>query len=121
MARTATPACGESCRKTVEPQDPKPLRRSSTLHRESGQILAVLKERNRSVRNVNRLGRRAWCRWSGAYPRARVESAFFRYKPIRGREIRARTLAGERGEARIGAKIVHRMAALGMPESHRAA
>ena len=33
----------------------------------------------------------------------------------------ARTLAGQRVEARIGCKILNVMASLGMPESHRAA
>ena len=80
-----------------------------------------LKERNRNVRDVNRLGRRARYRWSGAYARARVENAFFRCKAILGREMRARTLAGQRAAARIGAKILNRMAQLGMPESYCAA
>jgi len=78
----------------------------------------ALRERNRNVRDVNRLGRRAWYRWSGAYARARVENAFWRYKAILGREMRARTLAGQRAEARIGATILNRMAELGMPESY---
>ena len=77
-----------------------------------------LTERNRNIRDVNRLGRRAWYRWSGAYGRARVENTFSRYKAILGREMRARTLAGQRVEARIGAKILNRMAQLGMPESY---
>jgi len=80
-----------------------------------------LMERNRNIRDVDRLGRRAWYRWSGAYARARVENAFSRYKAILGREMRARTLAGQRVEARIGAKILNRMAELGMPESSRVA
>jgi len=81
----------------------------------------ALRERNRNIRDVDRLGRRAWYRWSGAYARARVENAFSRYKAILGREMRARTLAGQRVEARIGGKILNRMAELGMPESYRVA
>jgi IS5 family transposase len=75
-------------------------------------------ERNRNVRALARLGRRAWYRVSGASARARVENVFYRYKAALGREMRARTLAGQRVEARIGAKILNRMAQLGMPESH---
>jgi len=78
-------------------------------------------ERNRNIRAIARLGRREWYRTSGAYARARVENAFWRYKAILGREMRARTLAGQRVEARIGAKILNRMAQLGMPESYRVA
>ena len=44
-----------------------------------------------------------------------------RYKTIIGREMKARTLAGQRVEARIGCSILNRMAKLGMPESYRAA
>jgi hypothetical protein len=56
------------------------------------------------------LGRRAWYRVSGASRRARVENVFHRYKSVLGREMRSRTLAGQRVEARIGAKILNRMA-----------
>jgi hypothetical protein len=75
-------------------------------------------ERNRNVRALTRLGRRAWYRVSGASARARVENVFHRYKAVLGREMRSRTLASQRVEARIGAKILNRMAQLGMPESH---
>jgi hypothetical protein len=80
-----------------------------------------LRERNRNVRAVMRLGRRAWYRTSGASLRSKAENAIGRYKSLVGREMRARTLAGQRVEARIGAKILNRMAQLGMPESHRVA
>jgi len=78
-------------------------------------------ERNRNIRAIARLGRREWHRTSGAYARARVENAFWRYKAIIGREMRARTLAGQRVEARLGAKILNRMAQLGIPDSSRVA
>jgi len=78
-------------------------------------------ERNRNIRSIRRLGRRAWRRASGIYARERVENVIFRYKAILGREMRSRTLARQRVEARIGAKILNRMAGLGMPESYRVA
>jgi hypothetical protein len=78
-------------------------------------------ERNRNIRALTRLGRRAWYRVSGASARARVENVFHRHKSVLGREMRSRTLAGQRVEARIGAKILNRMAEQGMPESDRAA
>jgi len=43
------------------------------------------------------------------------------YKAILGREMRARTLAGQRVEARIGVKMLNTMASLGMPDSYRVA
>jgi len=78
-------------------------------------------ERNRNIRAINRLGRRAWQRASGIYARERVENVIGRYKTILGREMRSRSLAGQRVEARIGAKILNCMAELGMLESCRVA
>ena len=78
-------------------------------------------ERNHHIRTAERLGRRDCHRWSGAYPRRPVENVFSWYKAILGRDMRARTLAEQRTEARIGAKIFNCMAQLGMLESYRVA
>ena len=80
-----------------------------------------LAERNRHIRSTRRIGRREWHKRSGFTKRSRVENVIYRYKAIVGREMKARTLAGQRVEARIGCTIVNRMAKLGMPESCRAA
>jgi len=77
-----------------------------------------LEERNRNIRARERLGPRRWWKASGATLRSKAENAIFRYKQILGREMSARTLAGQRVEVRIGAKILNRMAELGMPESY---
>lgn len=53
--------------------------------------------------------------------RSRVVNVVYRYKVIWGREMKARTLAGQRVEARTGCGILNRMANLGMPQSFRAA
>jgi hypothetical protein len=81
---------------------------------------AALKERNRNIRSIRRLGRREWHRRSGYSRRSMVENTIYRYKRIIGREMRARTLAGQRAEMRIGCKILNTMAGLGMPDSYRA-
>ena len=47
-----------------------------------------------------------------------VENTIYRYKQIIGPEMRARTLAGQRVEHRIGCEIVNRIAGLGMPDTH---
>jgi len=49
-----------------------------------------------------------------------VENAIYRYERIIGREMKARTMAGQRAEMRIGCKILNTMASLGMPNSYRA-
>ena len=51
--------------------------------------------------------------------RSMVENTVYRYKIIIGREMRARSLAGQRVEARIGCKIINTMTRLGMPDSYR--
>ena len=44
--------------------------------------------------------------------------AVYRYKAIIGPEMRARTLARQRVEHRIGCEILNKMAALGMPDTY---
>jgi hypothetical protein len=80
---------------------------------------ASMADRNRHIRSIDRIGRREWHLRSGYSKRSLVEAVVHRYKVIIGRDMQARTLAGQRVEARIGCRILNRMAALGMPESVR--
>jgi hypothetical protein len=50
--------------------------------------------------------------------RSKGETAFSRYKRIIGPAMRARNLAAQRVEARIGAQILNRMTAPAMPDSY---
>ena len=77
------------------------------------------RERNRNIRSRKRLGLRTWHTQSGYSKRSLVETTMSRYKTIIGPMIRARTLQGQRVEARVGCQILNRMTCLGMPESHR--
>ena len=52
--------------------------------------------------------------------RSKVETTLSRYKTIFGPAMRARRLANQRVEARIGCKILNLMTALGMPEGYMA-
>ena len=63
---------------------------------------ATTRERNRNIRSRARLGKRAWHTQSGYSLRAKVETAFSRHKTILGPAMRARRLASQRVEARIG-------------------
>jgi hypothetical protein len=80
---------------------------------------SALRERNRNIRSIGRLGRREWHRRSGYGRRSMVENTIYRYKRIIGREMRARTLAGQRAEMRIACQILNKMTSLGMPDSYR--
>ena len=93
-----------------------PPQRGALLHDDP-----ALADRNRHIRSMQRVGRRGWHLRSGFTKRSRVENVVYRYKVILGREMKARTLAGQRVEARIGCGILNRMANLGMPQSFRAA
>ena len=75
------------------------------------------RERNRNIRSRLRLGRRRWHTKSGYSKRSKVETSFYRYKAIVGSAMRARGLASQRVEARIGCKTLNTMTALGMPDS----
>lgn len=84
----------------------------------SPETATAMQDRNRQFRAIDRVGRRAWHLLSGFTRRSKVENAFYRYKAILGREMTARTLAGQRVEARIGCRILNTMASLGMPKSY---
>ena len=77
----------------------------------------ITRQRNRNIRSRALLGKRAWHAKSGYSKRSKVETTFSRYKAILGPAMRARRLASQRVEARIGGKILNRMTALGMPDS----
>ena len=75
-------------------------------------------ERNRNIRSQRRLGKRAWHTASGYSRRSKVETGFSRYKTLISPAIRARRLASQRVEARIGCAVLNKMASLGMPDGH---
>ncbi len=77
------------------------------------------RERNRNIRSRVKLGKRQWHTQSGYSRRSKVENTMYRYKSIIGPTMRARSPQGQRVEARAACRILNRMAALGMPESHR--
>ena len=81
----------------------------------------ALKERNRNIRSIGRLGRREWHKRSGYSERAMVENAIYRYKTIIGRSMRSRTRAGQRVEVQLACRVLNTMTRLGMPDSYRVA
>ena len=77
----------------------------------------AMAERNRNLRSIRKRGRRQWQKTSGYSRRSLVENTMFRFKAILGGSMRARSLAGQRLEARLGCRILNTMAQLGMPDS----
>lgn len=79
----------------------------------------AMEQRNRNIRSVEKRGRREWHTASGYSQRSMVENGIYRYKTILGGNMRARSLAGQRLEARLGCRILNTMTQLGMPDSRR--
>jgi hypothetical protein len=73
--------------------------------------------RNRTLRAIDRCGRGSWHNTSGYSRRSKVENVNYRYKAAFGSAMRARSLAGQRFEARLCCRILNTMAELGMPIS----
>ena len=92
-----------------------PPQRNATLSQNSN---TAMRERDRHIRAIERHGRREWYKLSGCTKRSMVENAVYRYKAIIGSEMRARTLARQRVEHRIGCEILNKMTALGMPDTY---
>ena len=92
-----------------------PPQRNATLNQNSN---GAMQERDRHIRAIERHGRREWYKLSGCTKRSMVENVVYRYKAIIGPEMRARTLARQRVEHRIGCEILNKMAALGMPDTY---
>ena len=78
-----------------------PPQRNATLSQNSN---TAMQERDRHIRAIERHGRREWYKLSGYTKRSMVENAVYRYKAIIGSEMRARTLARQRVEHRIGVR-----------------
>lgn len=90
-----------------------PPRRGAKV-RVHGNTLGPPDPRDESVRGVRRYGRKSWKRRVGYHERSLVEAAMFRYKALFGGRLRARAMAGQRVEVRIGCKIMNRFTRLGM-------
>ena len=77
---------------------------------------AGTRQLNRNIRARSRVGKRKWYVASGYSRRSKVETTFHRYKAILGSAMRARGLASQRVEVRLGCKILNTMTALGIPD-----
>ena len=77
---------------------------------------AGTRQRNRNIRARSRVGKRKWYVASGSSRRSKVETTFHRDTAILGSAMRARGLASQRVEVRLGCKILNTMTALGIPD-----
>ena len=77
----------------------------------------VLRQRDAAIVRIAEVGRRRWRKEAGAHRQARAENAMLRYKRIIGEALRARKMATQATEARIGVSVLNRMTTLGKPNS----
>ena len=77
--------------------------------------------RGRHLQTIAQRGRIGWQRATGYGRRSLVETAMFRYQTLIGRSLRARSLPGQKVEARMACAVLNRMTRLGMPVSSRVA
>ncbi|MFT4542238.1 MAG: hypothetical protein ACI835_004705 [Planctomycetota bacterium] len=74
-------------------------------------------ECDKTVRRVNKIGRRRWKKESGYHWQGTVENAFFRHKSQLGDKLHASGLAAQKTEVAIGCKVLNRLLDLGRPKS----
>jgi IS5 family transposase len=73
--------------------------------------------RDRTIRRVDKVGRRRWKKESGSHRQGAVENAFYRYKSINGDRLRARDPLAQATEAAIACNVLNRMFEMGRPKS----
>jgi len=74
--------------------------------------------RDRTIQQLEKIGRRRWKKKSGYHWQARAENTFFRYKSIIGHGLRARSLAGQATEAVLAYNLLNQMTQRGRPTSY---
>ena len=73
--------------------------------------------RDRHVRYIAEKGRLAWQKANGYGRRSLVETTIGRYKHIIGPKLRARSMAGQKGEVAIAIHAINRMIQIAKPIS----
>lgn len=91
-----------------------PPRRNAKI-RQHGNASADPFERDESLRQIRREGRKNWKESIGYHRRSLAETAMYRLKAIFGGHLKNRTLPGQKTEARLRCKILNRFVQLGMP------
>ncbi|MCW2239044.1 IS5 family transposase [Azospirillum canadense] len=81
----------------------------------SGTAEVAPTQRDHHIRMIAEKGRLGWQRAVGYGKRSLVETAFYRYKVLIGRSLRARSLSAQKVEARIACAVINRMTSLGRP------
>ena len=82
---------------------------------------AYMAQRDEDLRVIKEVGKDEWKVLSDYHQRSLAETFMFRYKVILGDQLRARKLANQQTEVRLGAKILNLMLQSAKPLSERVA
>ena len=74
--------------------------------------------RDKSIREIRRIGRKRWKEKVNYHRRSIVENTMFRFKTIFGGKLRSRTPEMSKVEAKIKCKLLNKMTDLGMPVTY---
>jgi hypothetical protein len=74
--------------------------------------------RDQAIRYIRAHGRKKWKQDYDYHQRSLAEAVMWQFKTLIGRVLKARKLAGQQTEARIGCKVLNQMMQLGMPQTY---
>jgi len=94
------------------------LRNDAKIH-QHGNCKTPPRPRDQILRTIRHKGRKDWKRQSGYHRRSLAETQMGRYKRIIGDKLRARKLANQKVESRLGCASLNRMTHLGRPDSYK--
>ena len=108
----------------ANPSHPGPIEPIIALRKDAkiqqhGNCKAAPQARDEILRAIRHKGRKHWKQQRGYHRRSLAETQMFRYKQIIGDKLRARALANQQVESRLGCAILNRMTQLGRPESYK--
>jgi Transposase DDE domain len=91
-----------------------PPRRTGRLHPKDER----LRERDKNLREIRKVGRKKWKRESGYHRRSLVETTMMRVKTIYGSGLSSRRFHNQATEMSVRCAALNRMTGLGMPDSY---
>ena len=91
-----------------------PPRRTGRLHPQDER----LRERDKNLREIRKVGRKKWKRESGYHGRSLVETAMMRLKTVFSSSLSSRRFYNQATEMSVRGAALNRMTNLGMPDSY---
>lgn len=77
-----------------------------------------MQDRDKAIRRIEEIGRKAWKIESGYHRRSIAENGFYRLKTIFGERLSARMMPNQKTEVKLKCAVLNQMTHLGMPDSY---